>query len=167
MAALHDLSQLPATLSLLSSPVVRGRARVRRPGRGEQGGGEGDSIALLESDREAGEGGGHKEGDRGDKHEDTSEQQDSDEKGGTTPPQPAPAAAPSPGRSGSRSGSEAGLLRRLAGGRDYRNKEVGSMQCFMEERDRRGRRRDDSKLYVQLDTSTLIYNLSGIVWRVR
>ena len=35
MATLHDLSQLPATLSLLSSPVVRGRARVRRPGRAE------------------------------------------------------------------------------------------------------------------------------------
>ena len=134
MAALHDLSQLPATLSLLSSPVVRGRARVRRPGRGEQGGGEGDSIALLESDREAGEGGGHKEGDRGDKHEDTSEQQDS----ATTPPQPAPAAAPSPGRSGSRSGSEARLLRRAAGGRDCGDKEVGSMQCFMQVSDRRG-----------------------------
>ena len=129
MATLHDLSQLPATLSLLSSPVVRGRARVRRPGRAEQGEGEGegDSIALLESDREAGEA-------RGDTAGDTSEQQDSDET-----PQPAPAAAPSPGRWGGRSGSEARLRRRLAGGRDTGDKEVGSVQCVMEARDRRGR----------------------------
>ena len=124
MATLHDLSQLPATLSLLSSPVVRGRARVRRPGRAEQGEGEGDSIALLESDREA----------RGDTAGDTSEQQDSDET-----PQPAPAAAPSPGRWGGRSGSEARLRRRLAGGRDTGDKEVGSVHCIMEVRDRRGR----------------------------
>ena len=117
MATLHDLSQLPATLSLLSSPVVRGRARVRRPGRAEQGEGEGDSIALLESDREAGEA-------RGDTAGDTSEQQDSDET-----PQPAPAAAPSPGRWGGRSGSEARLRRRLAGGRDTGDKEVGSVLC--------------------------------------
>ena len=116
MATLHDLSQLPATLSLLSSPVVRGRARVRRPGRAEQG--EGDSIALLESDREAGEA-------RGDTAGDTSEQQDSDET-----PQPAPAAAPSPGRWGGRSGSEAAKLqRRLAGARDTGDKEVGSVYC--------------------------------------
>ena len=129
MATLHDLSQLPATLSLLSSPVVRGRARVRRPGRAEQGEGEGegDSIALLESDREAGEA-------RGDTAGDTSEQQDSD---GTA--QPAPAAAPSPGRWGGRSGSEARLRRRLAGGRDTGDKEVGSVLCVMEARDRRGR----------------------------
>ena len=127
MATLHDLSQLPATLSLLSSPVVRGRARVRRPGRAEHGEGEGDSIALLESDREAGEA-------RGDTAGDTSEQQDSDET-----PQPAPAAAPSPGRWGGRSGSEARLRRRLAGGRDTGDKEVGSVQRVMEARDRRGR----------------------------
>ena len=134
MATLHDLSQLPATLSLLSSPVVRGRARVRRPGRAEQGEGEGegDSIALLESDREAGEA-------RGDQEGDTSEQQDSDGTAGTTPPQPAPAAAPSPGRWGGRSGSEARLRRRLAGGRDTGDKEVGSVHCIMEARDRRGR----------------------------
>ena len=125
MATLHDLSQLPATLSLLSSPVVRGRARVRRPGRAEHG--EGDSIALLESDREAGEA-------RGDTEGDTSEQQDSDET-----PQPAPAAAPSPGRWGGRSGSEARLRRRLAGGRDTGDKEVGSVLCVMQARDRRGR----------------------------
>ena len=129
MATLHDLSQLPATLSLLSSPVVRGHARVRRPGRAEQGEGEGDSIALLESDREAGEA-------RGDTAGDTSEQQDSD---GTA--QPAPAAAPSPGRWGGRSGSEARLRRRLAGGRDTGDKEVGvgSVHCIMEAGDRRGR----------------------------
>ena len=130
MATLHDLSQLPATLSLLSSPVVRGRARVRRPGRAEHG--EGDSIALLESDREAGEA-------RGDTAGDTSEQQDSDGTVGTTPPQPAPAAAPSPGRWGGRSGSEARLRRRLAGGRDTGDKEVGGVLCVMEARDRRGR----------------------------
>ena len=132
MATLHDLSQLPATLSLLSSPVVRGRARVRRPGRAEQGEGEGegDSIALLESDREAGEARGDTEGDQ---ERDTSEQQDSDKTA-----QPAPAAAPSPGRWGRRSGSEARLRRRLAGGRDTGDKEVGSVQCVMEARDRRG-----------------------------
>ena len=50
MATLHDLSQLPATLSLLSSPVVRGRARVRRPGRAEQGEGEGEGEDMLSYD---------------------------------------------------------------------------------------------------------------------
>ena len=131
MATLHDLSQLPATLSLLSLPVVRGRARVRRPGRAEQGQGEGDSIALLESDREAGEARGDTAGDQ---EGDTIEQQDSD---GTA--QPAPAAAPSPGRWGGRSGSEARLRRRVAGGWDTGDKEVGGVLCVMEARDRRGR----------------------------